>query len=237
MNCQYPKVCVDSLKSALVAEEAGADRIELCATLSEGGLTPSQGMIEAVCKNLSIPVMVLIRPRAGDFLYSTNELQVMANDIITAKRLGAAGVVVGVLSREGTIDVNALALLMKAAGTLPVTFHRAIDMAADPVAATRVCVGLGITRILSSGGRENVLAGRDTLKQMVEACAGSPLRIMAGGGLTPDNANVVLKHSHVHELHCSARGRPTPSQMVCLRMQCHNHLLAILSNKCIFHLK
>ena len=90
MNCQYPKVCVDSLKSALVAEEAGADRIELCATLSEGGLTPSQGMIEAVCKNLSIPVMVLIRPRAGDFLYSTNELQVMANDIITAKRLGAA---------------------------------------------------------------------------------------------------------------------------------------------------
>ena len=173
-------------------------------------------MIEAVCKNLSIRVMVLIRPRAGDFLYSANELQVMANDIINAKTLGAAGVVVGVLSREGSIDVDAMALLIKAAGNLQVTFHRAIDMAADPVAATRECAGLGVTRILSSGGRETVLAGRETLKQMVIACAGSSLRIMAGGGLTPDNASLLLQHSGVHELHCSARGRPTPSQMVCL---------------------
>ena len=171
-------------------------------------------MIEAVCSALSIPVMVLIRPRAGDFLYSADELRVMTNNIVAAKRLGAAGVVVGVLSRRGTIDVSVMATLMKAAIPLPVTFHRAIDMAADPVAATRQCVELGVTRILSSGGQDNVLAGRNTLQRMVRACAGSSVRIMAGGGLTPDNANAVLEHAGVHELHCSARGQPTPSRMV-----------------------
>src|SRR4051794_28654989 len=146
------EICVGDLESALAAEQGGADRVELCDNLAVGGTTPSAGTIAEACRWLSIPVHVLIRPRAGDFVYSACELAVMRHDIEAAKALGAAGIVLGVLNGERTIDRDQTAALVALARPLSVTFHKAIDQTGDLLQSLDALIALGIDRILSSGG-------------------------------------------------------------------------------------
>lgn len=145
------EVCVDSVEGAIAAEEGGADRVELCAALLEGGTTPSAATIAIARRHLHIDLNVIIRPRGGDFLHSDLELEIMREDIETAKRLEANGVVLGLLTEHGSVDVERTRLLIEAARPLSVTFHRAFDMARDPFAALEELVKLGIDRVLTSG--------------------------------------------------------------------------------------
>ncbi len=143
--------CVDSVDGAVAAEQGGADRVELCAALIEGGLTPSAGSIAFARERLKIPIHVMIRPRGGDFLYSTSELEVMRRDIDTAKRLKADGVVLGVLDADGRIAGERTRELTERARPLSVTFHRAFDMASDPRLALEELIAVGVDRVLTSG--------------------------------------------------------------------------------------
>ena len=173
---------MDSVESALAAERGGARRLELCDALFDGGTTPSAGMIAACRDRVSIPVFVIIRPRGGGFVYSEPELDVMRRDIEAARGLGANGVVLGVLRRDGDIDEQQTRSLVDAAGDLPVTFHRAFDFARDPGAAMETVISAGITRILTSGGAPTAREGVATLASLVRQ-AGDRLVVMAGGGV------------------------------------------------------
>jgi copper homeostasis protein len=199
------EACVDTLRGALAAERAGAGRLELCAALSDGGTTPSQGLIEAVCSAVKIPVMVLVRVRGGDFVYAEDEVGVMRRDAANAARAGAGGVVIGALTVRGEIDAGTTLSLVDAAGGCDVTFHRAIDFAPDPVAAIDTIAELGITTILSSGGAQTALEGAPTLARMI-AASGSRIQIMAGGGITESNASRVIQATGAPAIHvrCAA---------------------------------
>jgi len=194
------EVCVDSVASAAVAERGGASRVELCSDLLEGGVTASAGMIEAVRNKISIGLHVIIRPRAGDFLYEEGEIEVMERDIACAKRLGANGAVFGVLDIEGNVDVGRTRQLVELARPLSVTFHRAFDMSADLSQALRDVCATGADRILTSGGEPECLAGEETIARLVKAAEGR-ISIMAGGGIRHDNVVRVLERTGVREIH------------------------------------
>ena len=181
------EVCVESVASAQAAERGGAHRIELCSDLLEGGLTPSVGMIEAVRAQISIPMHIMIRPRAGDFCYDDQELDVMRRDILIAKTLGVQGVVLGVLDTAGNIDISRTRLLVKLARPLSVTFHRAFDMASDLMRALDDVCSAGADRLLTSGGEPTCLQGAGMIASLVQA-AGGRVAIMAGSGIRPENA-------------------------------------------------
>ena len=194
------EACVDSVESALAAERGGARRLELCDALFDGGTTPSAGMIAACRHRASIPVFVIIRPRGGGFVYSAPELDVMRRDIEAARGLGANGVVLGVLRRDGDIDEQQTRSLVDAAGDLPVTFHRAFDFARDPGAAMETVISAGITRILTSGGAPTAREGVATLALLVRQ-AGDRLVVMAGGGVREENVKAIVDGSGVREVH------------------------------------
>jgi copper homeostasis protein len=194
------EVCIDSVESAIAAQEGGADRVELCADLDHGGVTPSIGLTRAVRGHVSLKVHVMIRPRAGDFCYSHLECDVMKNDIEAMKALGVDGVVVGVLTREATIDVVRMSEFVGLARPLSITFHRAFDDCVDPVAALTDLRRLGVDRILTSGGQPSAEAGVETLAALVHAGASS-VRIIAGGGITLRNVSDVIAKSGVDEIH------------------------------------
>jgi copper homeostasis protein len=194
------EVCIDSVESAIAAEEGGAARVELCAALNEGGLTPSAGMIELVRKNIDIKLHVMIRPRPGDFFYSDLEIETMLRDIEVAKRLGADGVVIGVLNRDYTVDGVQVKRLVELARPLSLTFHRAFDEARDQTAAMEEMVRLGIDRILTSGGQASVSAGLSTVKKLVEESNGR-IAIMAGSGITMQNVVEIVARTGVKEVH------------------------------------
>jgi len=191
---------VDSVESALAAERGGARRLELCDALFDGGTTPSAGMIAACRDRVSIPVFVIIRPRGGGFVYSEPELDVMRRDIAAAGELGADGVVIGVLRRDGGIDAQQTQSLVDAAGDLPVTFHRAFDFVPDPGEAMETIISAGITRILTSGGAPTAREGVATLASLVRQ-AGDRLVVMAGGGVREENVKAIVDGSGVHEVH------------------------------------
>lgn len=198
------EVCVDSVDGVAAAAAAGADRVELCVALSEGGLTPSSAMIEQalqICGRTE--VNVLIRPRGGDFCYDTSELQVMRSDITTARKQGAHAVVIGALTPAGRVDEAALSGLLEAAGSMPVTFHRAIDMALDPISAVELLKQYAVKRILTSGGRPTALQGATVIRQMVSE-AGDELTILAGGGVRAHNVAQLVKLTQVEEVHFTA---------------------------------
>lgn len=194
------EACVDALDAALAAESGGASRVELCANLAQGGVTPSAGLIAAVVNALRIPVFVLIRPRTGDFLYSAAELDVMRRDIEIALSLGASGIVLGALDSAGDVDAPAMRALVASARPLPVTFHRAFDYARDQEAALQALVEIGVERVLTSGGAASALQGADRLAAL-RALAANRIVILAGGAITPENVRDVVARSGVTEVH------------------------------------
>lgn len=198
------EVCVDSVESAINAETGGADRIELCADLLEGGITPSYAMIKLVLEKLKIPVNVIIRPRGGDFLYTDYEYEVMKRDIEFCKQAGVNGVVIGILKDDGTIDKTRTKELIETAKPMSVTFHRAFDMTRDPEEALNTLIELGIDRLLTSGQEADVHKGIPTLKKLVEL-AGDKIIIMPGGGVDEINIKEVVEKTGVKEIHASAR--------------------------------
>lgn len=197
------EACVDSIESALSAQAGGADRVELCDNLLEGGTTPSAGLIALCCARLEIPVHVLIRPRGGDFVYSELELEVMRRDIAVARECGARGVVFGMLLPDGSIDLPHTRALIGAARPLAVTFHRAFDFTADPDQALDDLIALGVDRLLTSGQAASAIEGTGILARLVQRAAGR-IVIAAGGGLSEENVLAVIERTGVPEVHVRA---------------------------------
>lgn len=199
------EVCVDSLDGCLAAAEGGANRVELCAALSEGGLTPSAGTIEAARAACALPIMVMIRPRGGDFVYSALEIDAMRRDIGVAKELGAHGVVLGALRPGGTVDEERTRELVAIARPMFVTFHRAFDETRDPFEALETLVRIGLDRVLTSGQAASVVGGLDRLAALVRAARGR-IVVMPGGGVRESNVRELVARTGAHEVHSSAGG-------------------------------
>jgi copper homeostasis protein len=193
------EICVSDVPSAIAAQEGGADRVELCANLSEGGTTPGAGTIALACRS-SLPIHVIIRPRGGDFCYHDVELEAMRHDIGVAKSLGVPGVVFGLLNPDGTVDRERTAALIELARPMSVTFHKAFDMARDPHEALEALIGLGVDRVLTSGGRRSAWEGRERIADLVRR-AGDRIIIMAGGGISAENVQRLIAATRVREVH------------------------------------
>jgi copper homeostasis protein len=206
------EICVENTDGLVAAQNAGADRVELCASLLEGGLTPSWGMVLQAKALATIPFHIIVRPRGGDFLYSDIEFAAMLADVAALRDLGIAGVVVGCLTPEGAIDEARMSALVEAAGPLSVTCHRAFDMTADPLAAVDALVRCGVDRILTSGQRDTAEEGLDILADTVRHAAGR-IGIMACGGLDAANIAAIRRAARPDEMHFSAP-RTEPSGMV-----------------------
>ena len=198
------ELCVDSVASSLAAQNGGADRVELCSALAEGGLTPSLGLLRAVRAQLAIGVHVIIRPRGGDFVYSDIDYGIMREDVRIAAESGANGVVFGILTSTGLVDVERTRSLVQLARPLSVTFHRAIDLTADPFAALEDVVLTGADRVLTSGGEPNAMLGQQRIRQMVHAAA-HRIQIMVGGGVRAENAAALLHATGAREWHTALR--------------------------------
>lgn len=192
------------MASCIAAEEGGADRIELCDNLLEGGTTPSYGMIAAVREKCSLKIYPIIRPRGGDFLYDDAEFDIMKRDIETCKQLGCDGVVIGLLTADGKVDLTRTTELVNLAKPMGVTFHRAFDMTDDPIQALEDVIASGCERILTSGQRNTAMEGAALIRELVEK-AGGRIRIMAGSGLRPHNAEALAQASQAPEYHSTAR--------------------------------
>ncbi|MFN8354280.1 MAG: copper homeostasis protein CutC [Spirosomataceae bacterium] len=197
------EICSYSLEDCLTAQRCGAHRVELCGGLLEGGTTPSAGLIAAVRAAINIELFVMIRPRGGDFLYSPSEIAVMERDIEIAKTLGADGVVLGLLHPDGRIDVAQTRRLVQLAQPMGVTFHRAFDMANDPLLALEEVIETGCIRILTSGQQNRALDGKDLLATLVQA-AQERIEIMAGSGVSAQNASALLQ-TGVQALHLTGK--------------------------------
>lgn len=205
------EIAANSLASALAAQQGGATRIELCAALELGGLTPSPAHIALVRERLSIPVHVLVRPRAGDFAYAEEEHAAMLADIAHCAAAGCDGVVVGALTADGDVDVARCRELVCAADRLDLTFNRAIDVCRDPAAALEAVIGLGFTRVLSSGGTASAMEGSANLRRLIQQAAGR-IAIMPGAGIDARNIAALMAATGAREFHASAK-RALPSRM------------------------
>ena len=205
------EVAANSVGSATAAQAGGAGRVELCASLDEGGVTPSHGTIVLARSALAIPLYVLIRPRAGDFVYDAAELAAMERDIVHCRSLGCDGVVVGALTPDGAVDRDACARLIAAASGMGVTFHRAFDLVADQLATLPALIELGVERVLTSGGMTSAVAGAARLAALV-AMAGARITVMPGAGIEPGNIAALRDATGAREFHASAKRR-LPSAM------------------------
>jgi copper homeostasis protein len=194
------EVCVDSFASAVAAERGGAQRVELCSDLLEGGVTPSSGLLGVVRSNVSIGVFPIIRPRPGDFFYSEPEFDTMCRDIEVARSEGADGVVLGLLKTDGCVDIERTRQLVELARPLAVTFHRAFDMSADLLRSLEDVCATGADRILTSGGEQECLLGVGAVAGLVRASRGR-IKIMAGGRIGINNAATIIERTAVSEIH------------------------------------
>lgn len=185
------EVCANSPASALLAQEAGADRIEFCNELAVGGVTPSMGQLEWIREHIHIPVHVLIRPRSGDFCYSSAELECMIRDIQTCVAMGFSGIVSGCLQADRSLDLEANAKLIAASEMCHFTFHRAFDRCKDPFESLKKLEKLGVQTILTSGQSTNAISGLPLLTRLKSS--GTAISIMPGGGVNPENAGVFNK--------------------------------------------
>lgn len=200
------EVCIDNLESLHNAIEGGATRIELCSSLSLGGLTPSFGLMKKAAEISSIPVYAMIRPRQGDFLYTQDDVDTMLLDIEATAEAGLQGIVVGALNAKGEVDKHMIQQLVERAKLygLGVTFHRAIDQCADYRQALEEIIELGCERVLTSGMEANVEQGLNTLAEMVKLANGR-ISVMAGAGLNSENALDVVLETGVREVHLSGK--------------------------------
>ncbi len=205
------EVCVDSPGSALAAERGGAQRVELCADLLEGGTTPSAGAIAVAREAVAIALHVIVRPRGGDFCYSDLEFETMLHDVAAAKQAGVDGIVAGVLRPDGAVDEERTRTLVERARPLSVTFHRAFDMARDPREALDTLIGLGVDRVLTKGGRDSILDGLPLVAELVRR-AGDRIVVMPGGG-RDHNVKTVVAGTGAREVHVVG-ARDVESRMV-----------------------
>jgi copper homeostasis protein len=198
------EICADSVESAVAAERGGAQRIELCSSLIEGGITPSAGLISAVRNRLSIDVYVMVRPRGGDFCYSREEFETMEQDVLTTKQLGGDGIVFGILQEDGDVDVSRTRHLVEIARPLKATFHRAFDMSRDLSKSLADLIEAGADRVLTSGREQNVEDALPVIASLADAAAGR-IAIMAGGGISESNVHRIIHETGVREIHASVR--------------------------------
>ena len=194
------EAAVDTAESAVTAERAGAGRIELCAGLSDGGVTPSAGLIASVTERCRIPVFVLVRPRGGDFVYSDTEVGIMMRDIQLAKSLGADGIVTGALDTNAQIEIDTTRELVRVAKDLPVTFHRAFDHSVNLSEALDQLIDAGVARVLTSGGANTALEGAPRISALVKQALGR-IAVVAGGGVRESNVREVIALTGVNEVH------------------------------------
>lgn len=196
------EICANSYRSAIHAQSAGANRIELCSELAIGGITSSFGLIQKVTESLKIPVFVLIRPRSGNFTYSDDEFEIMKYNILQCKALGCSGIVSGILNEDNTVDIDRTKALIELAKPLPFTFHRAFDWVKNPLQAITQLADLGVDRVLTSGQAKSAKEGIELLKQLKEKSK-NRITILPGSGINVNNA-LVFKNAGFSEIHCSA---------------------------------
>lgn len=192
--------CIGSFLEAIEAQELGAERVELCDNLTEGGTTPSYGTIKMVVEKLNIPTFVIIRPRGGDFYYTPEEIEIMKEDIKVCKTLGVKGVVIGALNRDNTINYEAIQDMITLAKPMSVTFHKAIDELKDPVSEVKKLAKIGVNRILTSGTKETALEGKEILKKMIKE-AGDEIIIIVAGKVTKENLDEISTLIPTKEYH------------------------------------
>ena len=195
------EACVGNYVEAKRAEELGANRLELCDNLLEGGTTPSYGTIKKVLEKINIPVMVIMRPRGGDFEFLEEEIEIMKDDIRMAKELGAYGVVIGAL-KGNKVDIDTTKAFIEEAKPLSVTFHMAFDDIEDKFEAVDQLVALGVDRILTKGGTEDAMSGKDELRKLSDYAAGR-ITIMPGKGVNKENRDFLLEYVNTNEIHGS----------------------------------
>jgi copper homeostasis protein len=206
------EICVDAVAGVRAAKAAGAQRVELCGDLIEGGTTPSRGMMRQARTIAGIGLHVMIRPRGGDFLFDDDEFSIMEADIDTAKAEGADGVVIGLLREAGTVDEERARALVARARPLSVTFHRAFDMTPDPFEALETLIELGVDRVLTSGQEASVLEGLPLIAELIRT-AGRRIIVMPGGGITQRNAARIVAAANPKEMHFAAL-EPAASAMI-----------------------
>lgn len=213
------EVCANSAESAFMAQEGGAQRVELCSNLYEGGTTPSYGEIKICRKKLTIDLHVLIRPRSGDFYYSQEEFEIMKEDILVAQKLGVDGIVIGLLNPNGSVDVKRTEILVDLARPMSVTFHRAFDVAKDPFQALEDIVACGCHRILTSGQKDKVSDGLDLVHKLIVK-ATNRIIIMPGSGVDEMNIQNIQAKTGANEFHASLRNQ-IKSKMIFKKNEVH----------------
>ena len=204
MNKDQIEICCGSIQSAANAKAGGAVRVELCQGLIEGGTTPSPATIACAVHDLGLQAFVLVRPRGGDFCYNELEIKTMEADVAYCKQAGAAGIVVGFLHPDGSIDTELTQRFVKLASPLPVTFHRAFDECTEPLKALEQIIECGCARILTSGCQPTAMEGAELLQQLVKQADGR-IAILAGSGITPENAATLKQKTGVPEIHGSCK--------------------------------
>jgi len=198
------EICVDNVESAIEVQVAGANRIELCDNLLEGGTTPSMGTIISARNNLDIDINVIIRPRGGDFLYTDLEYDIMRRDIEICGENGVNGIVIGILRNDGAIDLERTAKLVELAIPMSVTFHRAFDMCADPIQGLEDIISAGASRLLTSGLKDNAIDGAEMIARLILQ-ARNRIIVMPGSGLNINNIASVAKLTSAKEFHLTGR--------------------------------
>ena len=196
------EICANSYQSAINAQKAGADRIEICSELSVGGITPSYGLLKKISKEITIPIHVLIRPRSGDFYYSEDELEIIKQDIKLCKELGFNGIISGVLNKDNSININATKELVELSKPLTFTFHRAFDCVSNPKQSLEDLIEIGVDRILTSGLKQKAEHGIETLKELHQL-AKNKVIIIPGSGINATNIHL-FKENGFKEIHTSA---------------------------------
>ena len=198
------EIATFSTEAAIIADKAGADRIELCSGYAEGGLTPSLGTIRFVKENVNCPVFVMIRPRGGDFCYGKSEIEVMKRDIEQCKEIGVDGIVFGILDKNFAINEEAIRQLVSFSAPLSVTFHRAFDSCHDPMNGLEILIDCGVKRILTSGQKSSAMEGIDFITELNKK-AKDRIIIMPGAGINPGNISDLVKQTGCKEFHASAK--------------------------------